>query len=371
MDNESKLRESASSKNPIPVYVLPCTDKDDEISLLDIWRVIVARKYLILSSLLVSIIFATVYLYLAEPLYRAEAYLLPPQQQDIQGLLVDYSDQGSLELKKYTPELVYEAFLSNLKSQGLRRKFFDNNKLSSLYSSRENGKADNFDQVFDGFNASLTVQVDNQNPTLVTAGYSYHDPQLAAQWINQFITFANEYTVDQLINVVNIVIRTELEQVHYQLERELKLAEQKRQDSIIGLQEALRIARMLGIENASMLSMATEKRQSGISFNMAKPQLYMRGTKALETEIAVLESRKSDEPFIEGLRGLQEKYVFLKNISVDSEALSAVKIDSEARVPYRPEKPRKKLVMILAGVLGLMIGIFLIFIAELWSKAHN
>jgi len=97
----------------------------------------------------------------------------------------------------------------------------------------------------------------------------------------------------------------------------------------------------------------------------------MRGAKALEAEIAVLESRKSDEPFIAGLRDLQEKRIFLEGLLINRDKLSAVTIDAAARTPYRAEKPRKKLMVILAGMLGLMVGIFLVFVAEIWSKVRE
>jgi len=99
--------------------------------------------------------------------------------------------------------------------------------------------------------------------------------------------------------------------------------------------------------------------------------LYMRGTKALEAEITVLESRKSDEPFVAGMRDLQEKQSFLEGISIDRSKLSAVTIDAAAIAPYQAEKPRKKLILILSAVFGLMTGIFLVFITEFRAKVRR
>jgi len=112
-----------------------------------------------------------------------------------------------------------------------------------------------------------------------------------------------------------------------------------------------------------------DKTQAGLAVNTAQVPLYMRGSGALETEIAVLESRKSDEPFIPGLRDLQERRAFLENISIDTDVLSAVTIDAVAKTPYRAEKPRKLLLVFVAATLGFMIGVFLVFVAEFRSKA--
>ncbi|VAW78784.1 hypothetical protein MNBD_GAMMA13-2121 [hydrothermal vent metagenome] len=131
-------------------------DESDEISLVDLWHVIAKRKAIILLSLLLSMLLAFVYLFFAEPVYKANAYLVPPQHQKIQGLLVGYLDIEGIDANRYAPESVYRVFLDNLKSQRLRREFFDNHELIKHYTSGESAKDVNADRVFDGlFNERL------------------------------------------------------------------------------------------------------------------------------------------------------------------------------------------------------------------------
>jgi len=371
MDSESKLQGSLPNDRPVPVCVVPYGDRDDEISLIDLWRVIVARKMLILLSVLGAILLASLYLFLAEPSYRAEANLLPPQRQDIQAL-ISYRSKANLKIDQYTPGLVYQFFLKNLKSKGLRREYFDAQNLAVHYLGDNLDEAANIDRIFDKkFNQSLRVQADNQDAVFVVASFAYQDPALAAQWLNQFIAFVNERTVRQLVNDTNASILAEIERVRYQLESKLKLAMRKRQDRIVNLNEALRVAKMLGIENASSFPVISENEKTAIEVNTNRSPLYLRGTKALEAEIVVLESRKSEEPFIARLRDIQEKKNFLKSIQIDLDQLSAVTIDTSARVPYRVERPRKKLIFLLAVVVGLVGGIFLVFMAEFLSSVRT
>jgi len=96
----------------------------------------------------------------------------------------------------------------------------------------------------------------------------------------------------------------------------------------------------------------------------------MRGTVALEAEIAVLESRKSDEPFISGFRDLQEQLGLLEGISIDAESLSAVTLDEVPRLPYTA-KPKKALIVLLAAVLGAIVGITGAFVAESLSRRRR
>jgi len=373
MDSRLSDKHAATPPVPVPVYIASTMNESDEISLVDLWRVIARRKAIVLVSFLLSVLLAFVYLFFAEPVYKANAYLLPPQQQNIQGLLIGYRDiGGGVGVERYTSESVYSAFLGNLKSRGVRREYFDNHELIKHYAESESTKDINADIVFEKlFNEQLKVQVDKQNASFVTVSLSDRDPTLAAQWLNQFIDFANKRTVNQLFGDVNSAIQSEIGKARFQLDSKLKLAERRRLDEVIALKEALRVAKALGFKDASTFFKAEEKTQSELVVNIAEVPPYMRGTKALEVEISVLETRKSDEPFIKGFRDLQERRAFLEGISIDADALSAVTVDAVAKTPYRAERPRKFLLIFIAAALGFMIGIFLVFVAEFRSKIYD
>jgi len=374
LDMESRPLESSSDPHPIPVYIAPYENRGDEVSLIDLWRVIARRKGIILLSLLASMMLAAAYIFFTEPSYRAVAFLLPPQQEQIQGLLIDYRgiEKAGLDIERLTPELVYNAFLANLKSRGLRREFFDRGNLVSHYVNEEADTKFNVDRIFDKkFNKSIQLQIDAKDPLFVTVSLAYSDPELVAQWLNRFVDLVDERTVHQLLSDVESAIQTEIKRVRYQLDSKLKSAKQRRRDRVISLQEALRVAKALGLTEAGAFPMAADKNPAGVAVNTAQVPLYMRGTKALEKEMTVLESRKSDEPFIQGLRDLQERLSFLEDIVVDPDTLSAVRVDSVAKTPYRAERPRKLLLISIAAMLGFMIGIFLVFVAEFRSKVYD
>jgi chain length determinant protein (polysaccharide antigen chain regulator) len=359
-----------SGQRPIPVYIVPPADREDEVGLIDLWNLIARRKWVILSTLFASLSLAVLYLFFAQPVYKAYAHLLPPHQQDIQGLQTYYAELGDVDIERYTPESVYSAFLVNLQSKGLRREFFDTNGLARHYVSVQSEGNVNSDFIFDArFDANLRVLVPKDDPSSATASFSDADPERAAEWLNQIISFVNKRTIHQLLNDVNAEVKAEIKQVRYQLDRKLKLADEMRHDRIAQLMEASRIAKALGIEDASLFPKMADGTRAGLAVSTAQLPLYMRGTKALETEISVLESRKSDAPFISGFRDLQERRTLLEGLSIDTDSLSAVTVDEAARVPYKADKPSGKvLVLVLAATLGVIIGLLAIFALESWAK---
>jgi len=369
---ESRSLDNHVAASPVPVYIASTMNESDAISLIDLWSTIARRKAIVLVSFFLSVLLAFVYLFFAEPEYQANTYLLPPQQQAIQELLIDYRGIEGVKVNRYTSESVYDAFLDNLKSQGVRRKFFDDHDLMKHYTAGKSAKDNDVDRVFEeNFDEKLKVRVDTQNTSFVTVSFSDRDPKLAAQWLNQLIELANGRTVRELSSDVTAAIRSEIGKIRFQLDSKLKLAERRRLDKIIALKEAFHVAKALGIRDASAYSKVEQKTQSELVVNTAEVPPYMRGTKALEAEISVLEKRVSDEPFIEGFRDLQEKRAFLEGISIDADALSAVTIDAVAKMPYRAERPRKLLLISIAAMLGIMIGIFLVFVAEFRPKIHD
>ncbi|VAW87992.1 hypothetical protein MNBD_GAMMA16-1939 [hydrothermal vent metagenome] len=354
---------------PIPVYLTPTMQESDEISLIDLWQVISKRKIIILVSFFASVLLAFIYLFFAEPVYKSTTFLLPPQQQHIQALLID--DRGIEGINQYTPESVYRAFLDNLKSQGMRREFFDEHQLIKHYMPSDSTHEINDDRVFDGFNKQLTMQVDKVTPSFITVSFNNNNPELAAQWLNQIIDFANQRTIAQLSGNINVTIQSKITQIRNQLNNKLKFSAQRRHDGIVALKEALLIAEALDIKDSGTFTNMMKKTPSELVINTTQIPSYMRGTKALQEEISVLEKRKSDEPFNRKFRDLQEKLAYMESISINTETLSTVTIDAPAHIPYQAEKPRKRLVMIIVAVLGFMIGIFLVFVAEFLSKFYD
>ncbi|HIJ29789.1 MAG TPA: hypothetical protein HPP91_14880, partial [Gammaproteobacteria bacterium] len=87
-------------------------------------------------------------------------------------------------------------------------------------------------------------------------------------------------------------------------------AAKRRADRIAVLQENLKMAKRLGIEQTMFSTSQSGSAQIEINATSVPP--YMYGVKRLEVEIEALKSRTNDAPFIAELRGLQQQLINLE-----------------------------------------------------------
>ena len=147
------------------------------------------------------------------------------------------------------------------------------------------------------------------------------------------------------------------------------MAKQRRGDTILRNEEAAKIAGNLGVEEMVDTTSVVQNNQLNIS--TTSTPLYYRGFRALNAEINILKNRKSDDPFIIGLRDLQEILALLSSIKIETEGMHAVTVDQAAYPPKYRIKPNRRLIVSLSTVVGLFLGIFLVFFVSFVQKERE
>ena len=134
-------------------------------------------------------------------------------------------------------------------------------------------------------------------------------------------------------------------------------------------QEAFEIASALGIKGRVDATNIIQNTQMNVDFSSTSTTpLYYLGIEALRAEINILRSRKSDDPFISGLRDLQEQLALLRSIKIEEEGMHSVTVDRAAYPSKNPIKPNRRLIVSLVTVAGLFLGIFLVFFVSFVQK---
>ena len=145
-----------------------------------------------------------------------------------------------------------------------------------------------------------------------------------------------------------------------------QMAKHRREDQISRFEEAAVIALSLGVRDRIDVTNVVQNNQLNIS--KSSIPLYYRGYRALNAEINILKNRKSDDPFIEGLRDFQEKLALLTSIEIEAEGMHAVTVDQAAYPPKNRFKPNRRLIVSLSTVVGLFLGICLVFVVSFVQK---
>ncbi|MBN1378976.1 MAG: LPS O-antigen chain length determinant protein WzzB [Gammaproteobacteria bacterium] len=333
---------------------------EDEISLTDLILVVWRHRWLAVITSLFVVFLTVLYLFLARPVYRAEAYTLPPLEQDIAEL----NSAKRFGLLGYDTKQVFDEFIVLAKSRELRRKFFDDKGLFEYFSG--DPKNSIAELVFENrFNDKLIISVPakGNNPVTVVA-FENGSADKAALIVNEFIDYASSQAGLRLIANVNSDIHAKIQELSTKIKGKRDVALQRRNDEIAKLNEALSIARKLGISKPLDYNQnyVNDNNSERLSVVTTMQPLYSRGSQALEAEIGVLTNRKSDDPYINELRDLQETLSSLQEISIKLERVKVVQVDQAALIPYAPVKPKKMLVLAIGVFIGGFAGLFAVFV---------
>lgn len=311
--------------------------EDDEINLLELWRVLVQRKQLILGVTAVVTLLASAYALLAPPLYKAEVFLLPPLTKNVQELNVQ-----ALNINEHSPTSVYNLFVRNLHSRALRlRLFTEQNLIEQLAPNSDSSTR--LEDIFEAqFNKALTVTRNLRKKgqeDFVTVSLETRDSALSAQVLNDFIRLVNAETVSALSQSV-----TETVNSHQQLLQK-KIASKR--------------AQLRGEDNIQVLEDTAfgDKVLIGSSMPIAATTTLANHNDEWQDYLVLQHKLKQ----LDALSKLEEQLVLLTNVTINQQDLTAATIDQWAIPPNTPYKPKRLLIIAIGFMLSLMMGVFLAF----------
>jgi len=211
------------------------------------------------------------------------------------------------------------------------------------------------EDIYEGF--AEMIKIESGDSTSISI--ELHDAEVAAQWVNDYIKFMDTETITSMVENQRNSITSQIRDIEYLIGSKRQMAKQRREDQILRFEEATVIARKLEIKDRVDTNTIVQNNQLNIS--TSNTPLYYRGFKALNAEIVFLNNRKSDDPFIAGLRDLQERLALLRSFKFSIKGMHSVHIDQAAYPPKHRIKPNRRLIVSLGTVVGLFLGIFLVF----------
>ncbi|MBF8742368.1 LPS O-antigen chain length determinant protein WzzB [Pseudomonas guariconensis] len=324
----------------------------DEIDLFELIQGLWKQKVLIIVTTVVVTAIAVAYAFLAKPVYEAKVFVQPPTQNDIAQL--NYGRGGTSGLNMLSVKDVYDIYLRNLQSESLRREFFRSVYLPSLNKEERNGSQD---ELYGKFQEVLSLGLASKDaPSRFFVKAKLSNPQLAAEWVVLYLEMAGRRSSIEVVRDVKADATVKANNLEQQINAALESARKQREDQIIQLSEALKIARSIGLERPPIISNSLANE---VSAGMDGSLTYMRGSKALEAEIDNLRKRISDDPFVKNLRQRQEAQAFYRSLQIDPSIIQVYRQDGAIESPDKPVKPEKLLIVVLGALVGGGLGVAL------------
>lgn len=355
--------------------------QSDEIDLRELACTLWKSKLLIIVTTLIVTCFAAAYAFLSTPIYETTVRTLPPTAGDLTeynmgSQLTSNSIIGtaaarsthaaaSAGIKALTVKEAYDAFLQRLTSDTVRRTFFDETYLPAHDGEQTEASKQ---ALWKRLNQELKIKLPTK-PSELTAELtlSGESPSTIAKWANNYVNLALGATRAVLLDDLAGEVALRKQSTAKQIEILRKAAPLARQNRVTRLESAVKVAKEIGlnepISNSTLISVdgaANKDNDDNV--------LYLRGSKALQSELNQLKSRVKDDAFITELPDLLKSQALLNSINVKPERFLVARVDSAALAPDTPIKPKKALILILGIILGGVLGVFLTLVRHTFKS---
>jgi uncharacterized protein involved in exopolysaccharide biosynthesis len=304
---------------------------DDEINLLDYWRVIWKYKWLIGGLCSVSVIAALIFSLLSPKIYESKVTILTPKEGAGSGILSAIGASGlvqqvaGISLPSLTPNR--DMFLSLLKSRTIAKNLVEEHKLKDYYKSKH------LEEAIKTLQGATKVTVSKEG--VIELNVADTDPKMAADIANAYVDHLDRLTMQFNTGMAGGQRRFITEQLA-KAERELKTSE----ESLRQFQERNR-AYLVG-------DMANSMRLPGAQVPKVQLELarLMRDIKVQEAVYTILTQQLEQAKMTE------------------AQDMPIVQVLDRAVPALHKSGPKIRLNMALAGAVSLFLGVFLAFFLE-------
>mgnify|MGYP001333460182 FL=1 len=343
---------------------------NDNINIGNLYQTLLNKKRSVLIILLASVVLSSLYAFTLPNLYRAQIYIVPPQDKFVQPLnyfATQIAKDSQLVLKQ---QYIYFDFMKNAQSRQFQRKFFFDNNIYDYFDADPEEAFDvSFNEMLRFSLESKYVSRDIRQEDFFNVSFLHSDPNLAAKWLNDYVQMVERETSRRIVDGVNTSIENYRKKIQSAIDSHKNQAKQIRADNITRLKEALLIAEELDIikpSNANLTNQTIIMDNSTVSgpTQITEMPLYLFGTDALKTQIDILQNRVSDDPFIPNLRSLEAELNTTSLVKVNYSDVRVAEIDQKALAPTRKYSPRRSLILIVGLFFGIVVSFFYILIAH-------
>lgn len=300
-------------------------NKDDELDLLDVIAQLWRGKVTILLSTIAFIVIAGIYLTQAKEKWSSEAIVTQPSA----GQVANYNAALNVLYAQYPQD---KLAINDLQKQLFGRFSASISALSGSLQNLEEPEDLQVEQVVKGQGDPLSV-------TFVA-----ETAKQAQQQLTKYINVVNDEVVDDYGADIKRNLAVKERELGESLVSQIQVAKDKKQQRIEVLKQALKIAEASNIQTSQL-------RQAEF---LSDDTLYLLGTVSLQAMIA----NESTKPLVfdDYYYGTQRALLSIKNLKIQVDNLQSYRFIMKPDLPIRRDSPKKTLTILLAIILGGIIG---------------
>lgn len=365
--------------------------EEDEIDLYELWQRIWNRRTFIATLFLLITGGTALISFLMTPIYRSEAMIMPVSKQPSSGMAQLASQFLGVPIGESD---LSSKVMAVLKSRTIRERVVDKLKLHEKILEEKPEKRDPKVVATEKLEDMVSISSDKKTGA-ITIGVEYKDPKLAKAIGDAYIEELQKILSEKSLTISKVnrmSIERQVKQAEEELKRALEeLASFQKKEKVFVPEEQLKGTLDL---YASLLSqkitLQTELSRLQAVLSPSSPQILSlkEQLKAIEDQLSKIE-KSAGISAIPGLEEVPEKMseytqIFLKVKGLQAKYETLLKLYEQAKfeeqkeniyvevidppsLPDIPVKPKKRLMVAVAGVSSLFLGIFLALFLD-WVK---
>lgn len=355
---------------------------DDEINLFDLVNDLNLQKRWFFGPFTVCLVLGLLYVSLVKPVYQVKSVIKGATEGDLIELNAPQLTGGQTEqniegeelkgkIFSMSVEAAYTQAKQALLSREYRRKFYQS-KLEEIKGYGFYDESLTLAQNFNSFDEDFHIKLSNPKKdaeNFVEVKFDSTNSEFATQFLNEYVAFSLATRLMAIETNLKNKLSMAIDQLEYQAGLIKGTYDANKNRRKLELSEALTIAKAIGQKNP------IQQKGNMITGGGKLPD-YMFGEKALKAELTVIDRRAETSKelpfgegyFVAGLPALLFEIKSLKELNVDFTKVSLAKVDELATLPRNPIKPRKMLIMALAGVAGGFLGLMMALVVAAYKR---
>ena len=366
------------------------SQRNDEIDLIELFRVLWKKKLWIVLSAFVCTLIAGVYAFTAKEQWTSTAIVVAPRSTDLGSLLparAEYAriiGDGDFSAEKLSDSL-YGQFKHFLLSNDLKRQFLEQSEWVKNYTKEmtEDQKRKYIEETVSKY--LIVHEVDPKKKDLTELDkiglkltFSAETPKDAQLVLGQYVEFINQYLLNQTNQEFKLGFNLRLDALKFAKEQIEESLTETKTVQVENLTNALNIAKKAGITDFSRGNnniSVPEYMLGDARLNISDSELadgtylFMLGEKYLQAQLDI--AKNSPVVYPTNYYSTETQLSKLTKLAPQLDSVENVKAYyylSSPDYPVVKDKPKRLIILVIGFILGVIISSIIILIRKYSTK---